>query len=109
MKNVLPPFLQRNKFYLFSGLFFVVWIGIIDGANLINQGKLYYKLSKIRSEITFYENELVKVKHDEDELQGNLDALEKFGRENYLMKKAGETVFVLEDKDGQPFEDIQAN
>ncbi|WP_341227500.1 septum formation initiator family protein [uncultured Arcticibacterium sp.] len=107
MNNNLPEFLKKNSFYVYSFGFLLVWLTFFDGANLITQFKYWQKLKSYESQIEYYDEELVKVKAKEKGILNNLDALEKFGREKYLMKKEGETVFVLVDEDGDLMEEVE--
>lgn len=107
MKFDFPTFLKKNSFYVYSSAFFIIWLTFFDGANLISQFKYWQKLREYRGQIDYYEEELVKVKAKEKGILSNLDALEKFGREKYLMKKEGETVFVLVDGEGKLMEEVE--
>ena len=100
-------FLKKNSFYVYRSAFLIVWLTFFDGANLISQYKYWQKLKGIESQIAYYEEELVKVKAKEKGILNNPDALEKFGREKYLMKKEGETVYVLVDEDGDLMEVVE--
>jgi cell division protein DivIC len=94
-------FLKKNGFYVYSSLFLVIWLTFFDGANLITQFKLWLKLKNYKAQISYYDEELEKIKQQEKLLLNDMDALEKFGREKYLMKKDGETVFVIFNKKGE--------
>ena len=56
------------------------------------------KLTDIEHEKEYYEQKIVEVQKDREELMSNPELLEKFAREKYLMRKPTETVFVLVDK-----------
>ncbi|MFT5885963.1 MAG: cell division protein DivIC [Arcticibacterium sp.] len=107
MKFDLLTFVRKNSFYVYSSLFFILWLAFLDDANLVSQFQYWQKLKQNESEITHYDQELIKVKAKEKGILNNLDALEKFGREKYLMKKEGETVFVLVDEDGELMEEVE--
>lgn len=100
-------FLKKNGFYVYSSLFLVVWLTFFDAANFITQFKLWRKLKSYEAQIEYYDQELDKVKNQEKHILNDLDALEKFGREKYLMKKEGETVFVIVDEDGKWLEEVE--
>jgi cell division protein DivIC len=102
-----PTFLKKNSFYMYSSAFLIVWLTFFDGSNLISQFKYWQKLKSIEGQIAYYKEELVKVKAKEKGILNNPDALERFGREKYLMKKEGETVFVLVDEDGEMMEEVE--
>ena len=59
------------------------------------------KIAELRSEINFYDEKIVEVKKDKNEVFGNHMLQEKFAREKYYMKKADEEIFVIEDKNGE--------
>ena len=105
MKNSFLGLFNRYKFYVSTGVLFVIWISFFDHANLVNQLKLWYSCRDLESKVTYYQEELEKVKKDKKELMGSMAALETFGRERYLMKKEGETVFVLVDEEGELLEE----
>lgn len=106
MKNTLLDFFGRYKFYASTSLFLLVWLVFFDHANLIDQYKLWAKCRDFESKVTYYEEELKKVKKEKKELLGSTAALETFAREKYLMKKEGETVFVLVNENGELLEEI---
>jgi cell division protein DivIC len=62
-------------------------------------------LKNLAKEKAFYESELESIKKEEKAILGDMNSLEKFAREKYLMKKEGETVFVLVDEDNEPIKE----
>jgi hypothetical protein len=88
------PKVFRN-FYFLTGLFFLVWIDFLDSNNLIARFSLSSKLNFLENEKEYYEEKIIEVEKDRDELFGNKESLEKFAREKYLMKKETEDVFVV--------------
>ena len=88
--------LIRNKYSLTLIIFFV-WIVFFDSNNLINRIVNLRQVHKLERDIVFYEE---KIKNDNakiEELQSNPANLEKFAREQFLMKKDNEDIFVVED------------
>ena len=55
-------------------------------------------LRYLQSQRDFFKQELEDIKKEEKEVLGSYSSLEKYAREKYLMKKEGETVFVLVDE-----------
>jgi cell division protein FtsB len=104
MKIYIPTFLHKYRFYVLTTIVLVVWIAFFDGSNLISQFRLWQKYREIEDEKQYYVDALKKVKEEEKEVMGNADAMEKFAREKYLMKKTGETVFVIVDENNQSVE-----
>ncbi|GAB3513563.1 FtsB family cell division protein [Emticicia fontis] len=104
MKIYVPAFLHKYRFYVLTTVVLLVWIAFFDGSNLISQFRLWQKYQEIEAEKEYYVDALKKVKQEEKEVMGNADAMEKFAREKYLMKKTGETVFVIVDENNQSVE-----
>lgn len=84
----------RNKYFL-STSFFLVWITFFDGNNLIHQSQLRGELHKVRKERQFYMDEIEKDSRTYIDIQENIEDLEKFGREKYLMKRDNEDIFLI--------------
>ncbi|RYU97141.1 FtsB family cell division protein [Emticicia agri] len=104
MKIYVPAFLHKYRFYVLTTVVLLVWIAFFDGSNLISQFRLWQKYRELEDEKEYYVEALKKVKYEEKEVMGNADAMEKFAREKYLMKKTGETVFVIVDENNQSVE-----
>jgi cell division protein DivIC len=67
----------------------------------MKQLELLIDLNKLSKQKAFYESELKVIKMEERMILGTYSSLEKFGREKYLMKKEGETVFYLVEENGE--------
>ena len=104
MKIYVPHFVHKYRFYVLTLAGLLVWIIFFDGSNLIAQFRLWQKLSDLDNQQEYYVDELKKVKQEEKEVMGNPKSMEKFAREKYLMKKTGETVFVIVDEDNKTVE-----
>ena len=92
MKNNLQYFLNK---YAITFLLFLFYVLLISNNDVFTQYKNVRKLSELTTE-----REVLKIKIEEDrkalnELTTNMESLEKFARENYLMKKNGEELFVV--------------
>ncbi|PLW93152.1 MAG: septum formation initiator [Marinilabiliales bacterium] len=84
----------KNKYFL-STTFFLVWITFFDGNNLIHQSQLRAELNKVKKERQFYLDEIEKDSRTYIDIQDNIEDLEKFGREKYLMKRDNEDIFLI--------------
>ncbi|MGE0589360.1 MAG: septum formation initiator family protein [Cyclobacteriaceae bacterium] len=93
MFRKVPP-LFRN-FYFLATVFFLVWMTFIDSNDLITRAKMGSKLRSLEREKEYYQEKIVEVEKDRQELMTNKELLEKFAREKYLMKKESEDVFVI--------------
>ena len=94
-KKILSLF--KNKYFLSIVVFFI-WLLIFDQNNLIDRVSNIHKLNQLEKEKKYY---LHKIEQDEkrmNELKTDKKNLEKFAREQYLMKKDNEDIFVIVDK-----------
>ena len=100
MQNENKP-LSRNLFqrfankYTFVGLLFVIWIALFDKYSFIDRLQLCSKINQLENEQKYYREKIEEDKRKKEELLGNRDKLEKFAREQYLMKKENEDIFII--------------
>lgn len=87
-----------NKF-LVATLFFCVWMLFFDRSRVINQIKLEQTLRNLQTQKEYYEMNIEEVKERKKELFTTDENFEKFAREQHLMKKSNEDVFVIEDEE----------
>ncbi len=84
----------RNK-YLLALIVVLVWLMFFDTHNFMQQWRIRRQLKDLRIERDFYRQEIIRDSTAIEELKGDPDALERFAREKYLMKKEGEDVYIL--------------
>ena len=89
----LPP-IFRNIFFL-SGVAFSAWMLFFDENNMMVQYHRRQELAELSKKKNFYKLEIAKVENQYTELTTNAETQEKFARENYMMKKDNEDVFVI--------------
>jgi cell division protein DivIC len=89
---VLP--LLRNKFVI-TGLIFIVWIGFFDQNNLVDRFSLNQRIHDLEKQRTHYKAEIEDNVSRMEELKGSHENLEKFAREQYLMKRPDEELFIV--------------
>jgi cell division protein DivIC len=95
MRLKLPtPF--RN-FYILVATLFTVWMLFLDSNNLFRRYQLSSKLSSLENEKEYYEEKIIEVDKDHNELFGDPSLVEKFAREKYLMKKPSEVIFIIKE------------
>ncbi|WP_262327451.1 FtsB family cell division protein [Carboxylicivirga litoralis] len=95
-KKYIKPLIS-NKFFL-ATLAFIVWITVFDQNSLIDRYRLAKRISQLEKQKQHYIDEIEQNNRKMEELQSNLDNLEKFAREEYLMKKKDEVIFVVEEE-----------
>ncbi|MEI6348051.1 MAG: septum formation initiator family protein [Bacteroidota bacterium] len=98
-------YLKKFKYLITLTLFFS-WMLIFDSNNIIKQVEYLNTLSKIEQEREYYLNEIKENQSSTNELISNIDKLERYAREKYLMKRENEDVFLIIDeadytKDGE--------
>ena len=93
MFNKLPPF--TKNFFFIATVFILFWMLFIDSNDLISQYQLKRKLSNLEKEKGYYLEKIEEVKQDREQLFSDMDKLEKYAREKYLMKKENEDVYVI--------------
>ena len=86
--------LFKNFYFLFF-LSFILWMTIIDSNGFINRYRLSKKLSELNTQKKFYVKEINKVTLDKEKFESDEELLEKYAREEYLMKKESEDIFYV--------------
>lgn len=84
-----------NK-YVIATTVFAVLILFVDRNNLFEQMQRRQQLNELLASKKFYQSEIDKVKKNLGDLKDNPAALEKYARENYLMKKDNEDLFIVD-------------
>ncbi len=92
----MQKYLKYTKnFYFVFTILFVFWMIVIDSNNIYNQYLLSKKLRELESQKEFFLERKQNVLSDKEELLSNVELLEKFARERYLMKKKNEDLYVI--------------
>ncbi|MDR1652124.1 MAG: septum formation initiator family protein [Prevotellaceae bacterium] len=86
-----------NK-YVIVLLIFVVVIVFFDDNNLVSRIATDMKIKKLETEINYYKKIIETNKLQIRELQSDDANLEKFARQQYLMKKDNEDIFIIQEK-----------
>jgi cell division protein DivIC len=84
----------RNKFFIASSVF-ILWVTFFDDDNLIERFQNLRDMRQLKKDKEYY---IQKISEDSErlkELKTNNENLEKYAREQYLMKKDNEDVFVI--------------
>jgi cell division protein FtsB len=91
--KIIQP-LFRNKYFV-TALIFTIWIGIFDENNLVERYRLARRIKQYEKEKLHYIEEIEQNNRKLKELKSSSENLEKFAREEYLMKKKNEVIFVV--------------
>lgn len=95
-KKILPY--VKNKFIL-TIFIFIIWILFFDRNNLIDRTKELRHLKQLEKDRKYYIERIDKDTKRLEQLKTNNKNLEKFAREQYLMKKDNEDIFVIVEED----------
>jgi cell division protein FtsB len=85
-----------NKYWIVT-ILFLSFTFLIGDSNLYNRYKNDEKIRSLQNEIEKYKKEIERDRKKIDELQTDKIGLEQFAREEYLMKKSDEDIFIVEE------------
>ncbi|WP_286832518.1 MULTISPECIES: FtsB family cell division protein [unclassified Proteiniphilum] len=77
-------------------LILIVMLFFFSDSSITKRIKYETQIKDLESQIDFYRQQADADKEKLNELKSNRDDLEKFARENYLMKKENEEIFIIE-------------
>jgi len=86
----------RNK-YVLTSVLFVLWMLMFDQNNLNERRKNNRDYNQLLREKEYFQKKIEENRKRIQELKTNNDNLEKFAREQYLMKKDNEDIFIIVD------------
>lgn len=92
LKKIWPVI--KNK-YVLATLFFIIWIVFFDQNNLINRFTDTRKYRQMEKDKIYYKEKIKIDSRKLEELRTDRENLEKFAREQYLMKKDNEDIFII--------------
>ncbi|MFA9391675.1 MAG: septum formation initiator family protein [Prolixibacteraceae bacterium] len=97
MKNEIVAFAKKYKIQLGILLFFVIWMSFFDEYNWIRIQRDKAKLENLKEEREYLIEKINKDRKQLHTLQSDSEALEKFAREQYLLKKENEEVYIIQE------------
>lgn len=95
LKRAIPVI--KNKYFLIL-VFFFLWLLMFDSNNLIDRYKQMKELRQLRHDKSYYQKKIEEDASKLKELETDSKSLEKFAREQYLMKKKNEDIFIITEK-----------
>lgn len=93
MWNKIPSFL-KNKYFI-AVLIFAAWMAFFDRNSLLQRNKLSQDLKEQEQQRDFYLDEIRRDSITLHELSSDTQNLIRFAREQYLMKKPEEDVYLI--------------
>ncbi len=101
MKLKIPSFInKKNIIKLLINRYFLIGVGfallLLLGENsLVYYYKLHKQLRQIEEKKEFYSKEMKQDSINIIKLKTDIDAIEKYGREKYMMKKDNEDIYII--------------
>ncbi len=86
----------KNKFIL-TTLVFLLWLIVFDRSNWFDMIGEIRSIHSLEDEKEYYQKKIETDRQRLKELKTNDENLEKFAREQYLMKKPNEDIFIVEE------------
>ena len=87
---------KLNNRYVYVAVIFLLIILLIDPYNVFEQNKLRKIQEDQRQQIEFYKDEIAKEKQLLNDLQNDTATMERMARENYMMKRDNEVIYLIE-------------
>lgn len=96
MNFSVNKFLKDRRLWMISIIIFILLITVFDKNNLIEVWKLNQQLNELESQRDYYQQ---KITQDSTILENLKDDtfLERYAREHYLMKRRGETIYIIKE------------
>lgn len=92
----------RNK-YIVTTIVFVVWVSFFDERDLYTTFQLKKKLNAIILKKKFFEQGIAQSEKQLDALKDDHESIERYAREQFLMRKDGEDIFLVDEPDSLKF------
>jgi cell division protein DivIC len=89
----LPSFI-KNKYFI-ALLAVGAWLLFFDKNNLLHQWRLQRQLNELNRDREYYLEEIDRDSTAIRQLKDDPEELERYARENYLMKKEGEDIYII--------------
>ena len=100
MKKWLQKFPFLKNRYLLVLLLLFLWMLFFDRNGFYQTYRQKQQLRNLRHDKDYFKNEIDRLKAEREALANDKEALEKFAREEYKMKKPDEDLFIVEDEKG---------
>lgn len=97
LKSIFNYIITRyTKLQLLIIIVIIVFGFFISESNIFARISYDNEISELNDQIEYYRNKTEEDKKKLQELESDKDQIEKFARENYLMKKPNEDIFIVE-------------
>lgn len=97
LKKIGKYFLNKFSKVQLAIIFVLIVISFFIGdSNIFARFGYDWEISSLKTQIKYYQKKIETDKRKLNELRSDKDNIEKFARENYLMKRENEEVFIIE-------------
>ncbi len=86
---------SRYRNYIIVTVLFLLWITVFSPNTVSTQIRAYRELRELRRMKEFYQKEIAENEALIHKFKTDLEFVETYGRENYLMKKDNEDIFLF--------------
>jgi len=87
----------KNKYFI-AFLIFLVWLMFFDENNLMAHRRNKKRLATLKEQQIYYKEKIAADKQKIEELRSGQENLEKYAREQFLMAKPDEDIFIIVEK-----------
>lgn len=94
-KETLKKYLLNR--YAITTIVFLVVVMFFDKYSLIDRWRNAQTINKLEKNIEYYKKEIDKNKQKKHDMQSGELILEKYGREEFYLKKEGEDIYIIEE------------
>ncbi len=95
LKKIPAPL--KNK-YVLTVIAFFVWLTFFDKNDFYSQYRYRQQLKTLQTDKQYFAQQIEVTRQNLEELKSSPASLEKFARENYMMKRDNEDLFVIVDE-----------
>lgn len=95
ISSALVNFYRRTRISRVVFAAFLIFMGFIDDNSVYDNIQYVFQIRELNKEISYYKGVIEESKAKLNELNSSPENLEKFAREQFLMKKANEDIYLV--------------
>ena len=92
IKNILK---KMANFYVIVGVLAFVWMLFFDRYNVLDRLETQLRIHELRADLAFFKAERDRIEVTRDMMESDINELERFARERFMMKKDNEDLFLV--------------
>lgn len=87
----------RYRNHALVSIFFILWVGFLSPNTIGIQIKAILELRDLKRTKAYYQKDIEHTENQIHLITSDPEFVEKYGRENYLMKRENEDIYLFED------------